>query len=110
MSVGTKVNLNSLTAKIWHVTKDCQFNINEQAAKFTEEKSEENLFLACQTTSTRNGDIWYLDSDCTNHTTSDDRIFTNINSSVKSQIRMGNGAVVQENSKRDNCQGCPPCT
>ncbi|KAK2966883.1 hypothetical protein RJ640_028893 [Escallonia rubra] len=44
-------------------------------------------------------DVWYLDSGCSNHMTSNRGIFVDIDSSVNSQIIMGNGSIVKAKGK-----------
>ncbi|KAK3026559.1 hypothetical protein RJ639_041145 [Escallonia herrerae] len=39
--------------------------------------------------------VWFLNSGCSNHMTGDEKSFLCLDTSVKSQVKMGNGAVVQ---------------
>ncbi|KAK2977872.1 hypothetical protein RJ640_020216 [Escallonia rubra] len=85
--------------KFGHIKKDCRFLDNQQA-KFSEEKEgEDNMFYACQMASEQKKDVWYLDSGCSNHMTSNRGIFVDIDSSVNSQIIMGNGSIVKAKGK-----------
>lgn len=40
-------------------------------------------------------DVWYLDSGCSNHMTRDKSCFVNLDESVKTEVKMGNGAVTR---------------
>ncbi|TXG63524.1 hypothetical protein EZV62_010518 [Acer yangbiense] len=53
------------------------------------------LFYACQAASEEKNDKWYIDSGCSNHMTGDASIFCDIDASNKSQVRLGNGALVE---------------
>uniref|UniRef100_A0A5B7B4M6 Retrovirus-related Pol polyprotein from transposon TNT 1-94 n=1 Tax=Davidia involucrata TaxID=16924 RepID=A0A5B7B4M6_DAVIN len=81
--------------KFGHIAKDCRWKNNQQQANFSEEKEGEgNLFYACQSASEHKNDVWYLDSGCSNHMTGDKSIFLDMDTSINSQVRMGNGALV----------------
>jgi DNA polymerase III delta prime subunit len=69
-------------------------------ANFIERReNSETIFYACQSTSEEKGDVWYLDSGCTNHMTDNHQIFHEINTSFETNVRMGNGTLVQAKSK-----------
>lgn len=44
-------------------------------------------------------DVWFLDSGCSNHMTSNERILMEIDLTSNSQVKMGNGALVQAKGK-----------
>lgn len=44
-------------------------------------------------------DVWFLDSGCSNHMTGNESIFINMDKSVNSQVKMGNGALVNTKGK-----------
>ncbi|KAA8541944.1 hypothetical protein F0562_023096 [Nyssa sinensis] len=73
-----------------YVQKDCQIKTNQQVS-FTEEKEGEgNLFFACQAVTETKNDVWFLDSGCSNHMTSNKSIFLDMDASINSQVKMGN--------------------
>ncbi|KAA8525231.1 hypothetical protein F0562_007086 [Nyssa sinensis] len=79
--------------------RDCRIKTNQQAS-FTEEKEGEgNLFYACQAATVKKNGVWFLNSGCSNHTTSNKIIFIDMDKSINSQVKMGNGALVQAQGK-----------
>lgn len=69
-------------------------------ANFSEEKDGQgNLFYTCQAASEHKNDVWYLNSGCSNHRTSDKSIFLDMNTSICSQVKMGNGVLVNTKGK-----------
>ena len=78
---------------------NCRFKGKHQA-NFSEEKEEDgSLFYAYQATREEKDDTWYINSGCSNHMTVNENIFCDIGTSVKSQVRMGNGALVEAKGK-----------
>lgn len=43
--------------------------------------------------------MWYLDSGCSNHMTSNSNIYSNLDSSLKSKVKLGNGELVDVTRK-----------
>ncbi|KAG6419902.1 hypothetical protein SASPL_116414 [Salvia splendens] len=90
-------------SRFGHLQKDCYANNQpqqQQHANFLEEKqSEEYMFYASQSKKQKDEDMWYLDSGCSNHMTGDESIFVSIDTSVNSQVKMGNGALVKAQGK-----------
>ncbi|KAF8377139.1 hypothetical protein HHK36_030512 [Tetracentron sinense] len=85
--------------KFGHLQKDCRIKNNQQANFSEEQESDRNMFYACQASSEKRNDVWYLDSGCSNHMTGDQSIFVNMNTFSNSQVRMGNGVLVQAKGK-----------
>ncbi|XP_059670703.1 uncharacterized protein LOC132316214 [Cornus florida] len=85
--------------KFGHVQKDYRLKINQQANFSEEQEGETSMFYACHSTSEQNDDVWFLDSGCSNYMTGDKNIFLEIDFSSNSQVRMGNGALVQAKGK-----------
>ncbi|TXG55956.1 hypothetical protein EZV62_017269 [Acer yangbiense] len=81
-----------------HVEKDCRVKTNQQA-NYTEEENEEHLFFACQATTNNAGNTWFIDSGCSNHMTADEDIFSELDKSVKTKVKMGNGELVESKGK-----------
>lgn len=57
------------------------------------------MFYACHAMSEQKNDVWFLDSGCSNHMTGDESIFVKLDTSSNSQVRMGNGALIQAKGK-----------
>ena len=82
-----------------HEEKNCRLKAKHQA-NFSKEKEEDgNLFYACQAAREEKEDTWYIDSGCSNHMTANENIFRDIDTSIKSQVRLGNGALVEVKAK-----------
>ena len=62
-------------------------------------KGGQILLVACQSASEHKNTIWFLDSACSNHMTIDEKMFLDMDASVTSQVKMGNGALVQVKGK-----------
>lgn len=62
-------------------------------AQKTEE--EANVFYACNVaTVEKNKDIWYIDSECSNHMTAQESLLINIDREFTGKVKMGNGQLV----------------
>ena len=79
-----------------HVQKDCTMQRQHQA-NFTEEQDDgDNMFFACQApTIPKNENVWFVDSGCSNHMTANKSILCDIDNSVCTRVKMGNGDLVQ---------------
>ncbi|KAK2969370.1 hypothetical protein RJ640_000642 [Escallonia rubra] len=85
--------------KFGHVKKDCRVKLHQQAS-FTEEKeSEASLFYACQSATEKNDEMWFLDSGCSNHMAREKSIFLDMDSTVNTKMKLGNGSIVQAQGK-----------
>lgn len=82
-----------------HLQKDCRYKNNQQASCAEEKEGEGNLFYACQSASEQKNDVWFLDSGCSNHMTGDKDVFVDIDTTINSQVKMGNGALVHVKGK-----------
>ncbi|KAL5718443.1 hypothetical protein ACHQM5_011344 [Ranunculus cassubicifolius] len=92
--------------KFGHFQRDCDQEGNQRAhyADETEQGVQrgvgEHMFYAGQTDrGQRTSEVWYIDSGCSNHMTSNDKIFTEINSDCQSKVKMGNGVPVDAKGK-----------
>jgi transposase InsO family protein len=93
-----------------HVQKDCRAKNTQQANCVAEKEDESSLFYAslnapestneaCFSSSNCSNETqWYLDSGCTNHMTSNEGIFVDMEDS-NSKVRLGNGDVVNVKGK-----------
>ncbi|XP_071913903.1 uncharacterized protein [Coffea arabica] len=78
-----------------HIEKDCRFKTNHQAQFSEDKQGEGNLFYACHITTEVKNNMWYIDSGCSNHMTRDRSIFIDLDKSIKTEVKMGNGVIVQ---------------
>ncbi|GJT25797.1 retrovirus-related pol polyprotein from transposon TNT 1-94 [Tanacetum coccineum] len=78
-------------------------------------KAIESAFQSILQANVETSDTWFLDSGCSNHITGDESILVDIDIARNSQVKMGNGAVVQKNMVRGLpqiheiegvCEGC----
>ena len=61
------------------------------------------MFYACQSVVEQKNKVWFLNSGCTNHMTNNKNIFLDIDITINSQVKMGNGDLV--NVKRKDTVG-----
>ncbi|RVX02190.1 hypothetical protein CK203_025290 [Vitis vinifera] len=96
---------SSLTNKAHHsqsvifVKEIAIFKNNQQASCVEEKKADENMFYACQSAAEQKNNVWFLDSGCTNHMTGNKNIFLNMDTTINSQVKMGNGDLVNVKGK-----------
>ncbi|TXG57853.1 hypothetical protein EZV62_015682 [Acer yangbiense] len=86
--------------KKWHVEKNCKFKANNHA-NFSEEQNDDNvnLFYASQAITDVKDNIWYLDSGCSNNMSRNNKIFLDIETTVRSKVKLGNGFIVESKGK-----------
>nr|XP_043631608.1 uncharacterized protein LOC122603059 [Erigeron canadensis] len=82
-----------------HLEKFCQQKNQQQQANYSEEKQKDGNVFFCHSATVNKTDIWFLDNGCSNHMTGDESILVNIDTTIKSHVKMGNGAVVQVKGK-----------
>ena len=70
-----------------------QANVSEEDKD--PEETEEQLFMALQTSTISKKNTWLIDSGCTSHMTKHLSIFSSIDRSIKPKIKLGNGDFVQ---------------
>ncbi|KAA8545844.1 hypothetical protein F0562_020705 [Nyssa sinensis] len=95
--------------KLGHIEKNCKVkkirasNKEEQAqhASSTDEQEEvpANLFMASQTLHYKNKHTWYIDSGCTCHMANNEEIFSKLDRSIKTKVKLGNGQVVEAHGR-----------
>ncbi|KAK3007967.1 hypothetical protein RJ639_014055 [Escallonia herrerae] len=85
--------------KFGHMQKDGRVKLHQQAS-FTEEKeSEASLFYACQSATEKNDEMWFLDSGCSNHMAREKSLFLDMDSTINTKVKLGNGTIVQAQGK-----------
>lgn len=67
-------------------------------AKQTDE-IEEMLFMAKQESDADEKNTWLLDSGCSNHLTSNDKLFSELDRSFRARIKIGNGVYLKISGK-----------
>ncbi|GKU93722.1 hypothetical protein SLEP1_g7290 [Rubroshorea leprosula] len=89
-----------------HTEKFCKANQVQyrpkqvQQANFIEDQNEEDyMFVAMHSCFVTLEDSWYVDSGCTNHMVRDVKLFTKLDRSIRTRVRLGNGYVVQAEGK-----------
>ncbi|KAI5314494.1 hypothetical protein L3X38_043670 [Prunus dulcis] len=82
-----------------HIAKDCKGK--PEAANYASHKEEEgNMFYACHATEiVKNNGVWYVDSACSNHMTSQASLLVNIDTKVTAKVKMGTGDLVEATGK-----------
>lgn len=85
--------------KFGHIQKDCRLNKKYQANYSEENEDEGSMFYTCHAAAEVKNNTWYVDSGCSNHMTGDENIFKEIDRSVKSQVKLGNGELVEVEGK-----------
>ncbi|KAL6327560.1 hypothetical protein AAG906_021850 [Vitis piasezkii] len=72
---------------------------NQQASCAKEKEVDENMFYVCQSVVEQKNNVWFLDSGCTNHMTGNKNIFLDMDTTINSQVKMGNGDLVNVKGK-----------
>ena len=63
------------------------------------ENEEQPMFLTCNVTQESSKDIWFLDSACSNHMTGNKELFSSLDTSIQSEVKLGNDCKVKVNGK-----------
>ena len=79
--------------------QNCRFKNNQQASCVEEKEADENMFYACQSVVEQKNNVWFLDSGCTNHMIGNKNIFLDMDATINSQVKMGNGDLVNVKGK-----------
>ncbi|PKI45771.1 hypothetical protein CRG98_033778 [Punica granatum] len=79
--------------KLGHIKKFYKKKGDQQPdeAHVAVQQELDQLFVASCFTSSTPCDGWHVDSSCTNHMTSDEKLFRSLDKSMKSKVRIGNG-------------------
>ncbi|KAL7144759.1 hypothetical protein ABFS83_07G033700 [Erythranthe nasuta] len=81
--------------KFGESSKDCRSRQSHQTNFTEQDERKDYLFYACHAASEVKNDTWYIDSGCSNHMTSNEEIFQDIDKSMKTKVKLGNGALVE---------------
>nr|XP_048332975.1 uncharacterized protein LOC125423310 [Ziziphus jujuba var. spinosa] len=83
------------------VEKICKSRQQQGEAKAAENQpQEEELFVVSRFATNNSTESWLIDSGCTNHMTYDRELFRELNKTVISKVRIGNGAYIAVKGKR----------
>ncbi|CAL2275175.1 unnamed protein product [Prunus armeniaca] len=82
-----------------HTAKDCEGNKQVANCAKEEEVITGTMFYACHSASVKNGSVWFVDSACNNHMTSQESVLINIDRTVTCKVKMGTGDLVQATGK-----------
>ncbi|TXG47198.1 hypothetical protein EZV62_026492 [Acer yangbiense] len=67
-----------------------------QQANFTDEQTpDDHLFMVTQVCNVASNEVWYVDSGCTSHMAKDESLFSSLNRTDRTRVKLGNGNVVQ---------------
>ena len=70
-----------------------------EAKQAENQPQEEQLFIASCLATCSSTESWLIDSGCTNHMAYDQELFREIDKSVVSKVRIGNGDYIQVKEK-----------
>ncbi|XP_016647150.1 PREDICTED: uncharacterized protein LOC107880366 [Prunus mume] len=81
-----------------HTTKDC--DNGKQVANCAKEEEVTTMFYACHASSIASSkSMWFVDSACSNHMTSQESLLINLDRSVTCKVKMGTSDLVQATGK-----------
>ncbi|KAK4434890.1 hypothetical protein Salat_0651900 [Sesamum alatum] len=94
-----------------HIDKACrlkQKQANEQPQQHANVADEQEdaidmLFMVSNCNMNWSDEMWFVDSGCTSHMSKDERMFSSLNKSVKTKVRLGDGMSVQAEGKGSVC-------
>lgn len=87
--------------KIGHMEQICKSQQPEEANTSLEQHEEKQLFVAtCFVTSNNSSDSWLIDSGCINHMTNDQELFKELDKTIISKVKIGNGEFISAKGKR----------
>ncbi|GAV66437.1 DUF4219 domain-containing protein/UBN2 domain-containing protein, partial [Cephalotus follicularis] len=85
--------------KFGHTNQTCRLKQQQQAGVSETQEAENQIFYACHSTTAKKDDVWLIDSGCTNHMAKNPTFFTQIDTTIKVPIQMGDGGSVQSEGK-----------
>ncbi|KAI5322324.1 hypothetical protein L3X38_031396 [Prunus dulcis] len=84
-----------------YLTKDCDNGKQVANCAKEEEVTTGTMFYACHASSIASSkSVWFVDSACSNHMTSQESLLINLDKSVTCKVKMGTGDLVQATGKR----------
>ncbi|KAI5328948.1 hypothetical protein L3X38_028345 [Prunus dulcis] len=89
--------------KLGHIAKDCYSKKTPQQVNYaTQVEAAPTMFYASNVSGagvTRDEEIWYLDSGCSNHMTGKEDLLVDIDRKVTAKVEMGTGQLVEVTGK-----------
>ncbi|KAI5314278.1 hypothetical protein L3X38_043454 [Prunus dulcis] len=89
--------------KLGHIAKDCYSKKTPQQVNYaTQVEAAPTMFYASNVSGagvTRDEEIWYLDSGCSNHMTEKEDLLVDIDRKVTAKVEMGTGQLVEVTGK-----------
>lgn len=86
--------------KLGHHVRICRSNFQQKnEAQVVDQQEEEQLFVATCFTSSSSSECWLVDSGCTNHMTHDQELFRELDRSLVSKVKIGNGELITVEGK-----------
>ena len=67
---------------------------HNEEAKATDQEEEDHLFVGTCFSSEVSNENWLIDSGCTNHVTYNKGLFKELNKTITTKVRVGNGAFI----------------
>ena len=86
--------------QLGHIERICKSQQQQEEVKIAEDESQDKqLFTASCFASNHSTESWLIDSGCTNHMTYDRELFKELDKSVTSKVKIGNGAYIEVKGK-----------
>ncbi|KAM1111108.1 hypothetical protein ACFX13_010490 [Malus domestica] len=82
-----------------HIAKDCDSHKQVANCAKEEEVTIGTMFYACHSSIMQDRSVWFVDSACSNHMTSQESVLINIDRYVSCKVKMGTGDLVQATGK-----------
>ena len=83
----------------WHYSNECYTKLPKdkergETSNFVEKKEEETLLMACHTKEEPDLDVWYVDTDCSNHMCGSKSSFFFLNEDFCTTVSFGDSSTV----------------
>ena len=78
---------------------DCCYKDQQMNFAAENEKEEEKLFMACIDINPKEGDLWFVDSRCSNHMTDIKSLFQELDDTQRLKVQLGNIKEIQVEEK-----------
>ena len=82
-----------------HTKSDCWYKNQRMNFAVENEEEEDKLFMACMDTNPKIGDLWFVDSGCSNHMTGTKCLFKELDETQKIKVQLGNTKEMQVEGK-----------
>ena len=82
-----------------HVERICKSKLREAKVTMKEQEYEQLFVATCFSTSNSSSDSWLIDSGWTNHMTNDMKLFKDLDKTIVSKVKIGNGDFISVKGK-----------